>query len=301
MSIQQDLSIQVDLDQSMEYQDSIPSPPSNTWLAILPSQDLIPSNVVGANLSLPVSQIYSTNQSREFKNQNFSYSQVEIFANQTKEICLHLQKIIEDKQQVEQKLSIENQSLKDNITRFEAELRAEKVKYNQIVHEGKTRISCLSSDNIVTKENLDMLKKNYNDKQSVIDDLTDQIDNLSLESSFEKTEISKRAAEWQTRYNIENVKWTNEKQSFLTEIESLKRSNFMLDASSKDLQDKLNLNQNEKDNLSLQVTNLQSKIDKKTLLSRTIIICCLQKKNLCKAKNNFSKTISKKHKTKFLI
>ena len=72
-----------------------------------------------------------------------------------------------------------------------------------------------------------MLKKNYNDKQSVIDDLTDQIDNLSLESSFEKTEISKRAAEWQTRYNIENVKWTNEKQAFLTEIESLKRSNFL--------------------------------------------------------------------------
>ena len=76
MSIEQDLSIQVDLDQSMEYQDSIPSPPSNTWLAILPSQDLIPSNVIDTRLSIPVSQIYSESQSQEFTSQIFSFDQV---------------------------------------------------------------------------------------------------------------------------------------------------------------------------------------------------------------------------------
>ena len=85
MSDSQKLSIQVDSDRSMG--DSIPSPPLNTWLAILPSQDLIPSNVIGTNLSIPVSQIYAKNQSQKFRDQNFSFDQVEIFANQTKEIC----------------------------------------------------------------------------------------------------------------------------------------------------------------------------------------------------------------------
>ena len=74
MSDSQKLSIQVDSDYSMR--DSIPSPPSNTWLAILPSQDLLPQNVTGTNLSIPVSQIHAKNQSQKFRNQNFYFDQV---------------------------------------------------------------------------------------------------------------------------------------------------------------------------------------------------------------------------------
>ena len=258
MSDSQKLSIQVDSDHSMG--DSIPSPPSNTWLAILPSQDLIPSNVIGTNLSIPVSQIYAKNQSQKFRDQNFSFDQVEIFANQTKEIFLHLQSTIKDHQTRENNLFIENQGLKDNISKIESQLFAEKIKYNKMVCEGKTIISSLSSDNIDTKDNLDSLKKINFEKESAISELTDQISNLSLKSINDKKDLSERSIRWKTRYHDDMVKWNTEKTSLLVTIENNNREIINVkkqyEISNRQVQDY----QTEISSLNLQVKSLQESL-----------------------------------------
>ena len=62
----------------------------------------------------------------EIQGSDFSFDQVEIFANQTKEICLHLQSTIKDHQTRENNLFIENQGLKEHVKKIEFELNAEK-------------------------------------------------------------------------------------------------------------------------------------------------------------------------------
>ena len=262
MSDSQKLSIQVDSDHSMG--DSIPSPPSNTWLAILPSQDLIPSNVIGTNLSIPVSQIYAKNQSQKFRDQNFSFDQVEIFANQTKEICLHLQSTIKDHQTRENNLFIENQGLKEHVKKIEFELNAEKIKYNQMVCEGVSKISSLSCDNKSTKNNLEVLKQNINDKDNVICQLTDQIGKLSISSASEKSAVIKRSTNLETELVNEREQWISDRQNLLVQNEQKDNKISNLQTSLKELHVQYSIKEQENDSLLLQNKNLKSDLDTKS-------------------------------------
>ena len=244
----QQLTIDIDSDspKNMSDQDSISSPPSNTWLAILPSQDLIPTRFVGTHLPIPVSQIYAQNQSREFTSQNFSFDQVKTFTDQVKAVTDHLTHNLKSLSASESELKSENKKIKERNLYLEEQINIEKLKYNNMIKEGKTRIHSLSTDNQTTKKDLEILKDNNNFKDLTINSLSSQLQNLTLSCTNTKIDAYQEFIDDKKRYekNIQDL--SMEKQNLLLQNEQI-------------IQENINMKQN-LDNVPNQIGSLNENI-----------------------------------------
>ena len=214
MSSNTELHINVDESAEMSTSDERSPPSSITlWQSIVPSHELIPSNIRNSNLSIPIQHMSSAQPDVNFSSQNYSYAEVFELVKSVRSITNYMSQMMNETKAANLNLQTQLQSMTERCKNLEDQLKFEKDKHNTMMQQGNDQLKSLTFDREHTENQFKNLQKQLEQSNIEIHKLKNLLVQLRKNNESEILKSSKLMSSMTSQYKENFEQWETEKMN----------------------------------------------------------------------------------------